>query len=183
MASVGKGHKLIQRNKVKGTNQRRRGAEKGQMRGQQRWIEARARGNRNTEGGEWARVGDGVSRGNGRGQANRPRPHVSTREMREKRKNWGGSANTAGLLGIRRRKERSGSRRREVRIGRRRYTAEMVSSNSGVSKRRRNGEKRGSRTQGNEDEGEREKRGARATQRATATSRKVEEMGNDSAVA
>ena len=39
------------------------------------------------------------------------------------------------------------------------------------------GEKMGCRTQGKEDEGEEEKRGAKATRRATATSREEEKIG------
>ena len=45
------------------------------------------------------------------------------------------------------------------------------------------GKKVGCRTQGKEDEEEKEKRGAKATRRVTATSREEEKMGNDSAVA
>ena len=58
-----------------------------------------------------------------------------------------------------------------------------VSSNCGAPKRRRKKEDSGNETQGREDEGKEGKEGEKATRRATATSRKVEKMGNDSAVA
>ena len=98
MASVGEGYKLIQRNRVKGANQRGKGR---RIRTNERSAETdRSKGMRKQEHRRW-RVGTcgelEVSRGNGRGQANRPRPHVSTRETRKMRKIGEGQSIQRGI--------------------------------------------------------------------------------------
>ena len=87
----------------------------------------------------------GVSKGNGRGQANTPRPHVSTGEMRNSKKIEEGQTTQSGVQAM------DGGKRgsEQAKGGAQRVkgdTKQRVSSNSGASRRRQEGEETGCRT-------------------------------------
>ena len=117
---------------------------------QRRWREG-------TGGGTGGQLG-----GNGRGQASRPRPHVSKRETRKKEKKSKMVSQHRGVSWHGRRGEGPRSRRREMRGGRGRRTAERSAVTAGHSnvggRGKRSAEKHGERKTGErgkeEDEGD-----------------------------